>query len=62
VTVGHAALKRGGRLLVVTRQPNDLEPLLGDYFGDAARWERRGYTIFEVERDGRLRAGPRRER
>lgn len=51
-------LKPLGRLAVVTRQPNEIAPLLADVFGEAMTWERRGYAVFEAERPDREKPRP----
>jgi 23S rRNA (guanine1835-N2)-methyltransferase len=58
VQAAHAALKPGGRLLVVTKQPKEVEPILGESFEECANWQRRGYEVFEALRDTRVRRGP----
>jgi 16S rRNA (guanine1207-N2)-methyltransferase len=39
-------LRPGGRLYLVTRQPNQVGPLVVEVFGEAEAVQRRGYTIF----------------
>jgi 16S rRNA (guanine1207-N2)-methyltransferase len=46
----HALLKRGGRLYLVTRQPQQVAPMVLDVFGDAEAQTRGGYTIFHATR------------
>jgi 16S rRNA (guanine1207-N2)-methyltransferase len=41
-----ALLRPGGRLYLVTRQPNQVGELVVEVFGEAEAVERRGYTVF----------------
>lgn len=43
---GHALLRRGGRFYLVTRQPNEVGPLIEAEFGEASGIQHRGYTVF----------------
>jgi 16S rRNA (guanine1207-N2)-methyltransferase len=45
---GRAVLKPGGRLFLVTKQPNGVYPLLADAFGEPQAEERRGYVVFRA--------------
>src|SRR5438552_3409212 len=45
---GRSALKPGGRLFLVTKQPGGVYPLLTDGFGEPEAFERRGYIVFRA--------------
>jgi 16S rRNA G1207 methylase RsmC len=45
---GRAALKPGGRFVLVTKQPEGIYPLLAEAFGEPDAEERRGYVVFRA--------------
>ena len=47
---GHAYLKRGGRFYLVTRQPDQIFPLMKEFFGEPEMYECRGYILFIAQR------------
>ena len=47
---GWQCLKRGGRLFLVTKQPDILYPVIEDAFGEPEMEERRGYFVFSAHR------------
>jgi 16S rRNA (guanine1207-N2)-methyltransferase len=47
---GRAALKPGGRLYLVTKQPEGVSPLLAEKCGETGAVERRGYIVFRADR------------
>jgi 16S rRNA G1207 methylase RsmC len=50
VTRARALLRPGGRLYLVTKQADQIGPLVAEYFGPAEVVERRGYVILCAER------------
>jgi len=45
---GRHALKRGGRFFLVTKQTDDVYPLVKQAFGEPEMFERRGYIVFRA--------------
>lgn len=43
---GHALLKPGGRFYLVTRQPDQIFPIVAEFFGEPEMFESRGYILF----------------
>jgi 16S rRNA (guanine1207-N2)-methyltransferase len=46
------ALRPGGRLHLVTRQPHQVEPILAEVYGNGDAVGRRGYTVYTCLREG----------
>ncbi len=46
----HGALKRGGRLYLVTRQVSQVVPMVEETFGNVEGYERRGYMVLIAQR------------
>jgi 16S rRNA (guanine1207-N2)-methyltransferase len=48
IECGRSALKPGGRLYLVTKQPEGIYPLLAERFGEVEAVECRGYVVFRT--------------